>query len=390
MNHHQATEDGQQLIPRTGYTTETYFKREMEFLFSRYWNFVGMADDIPNPGDYQCVQAGHYPLVMVRDTEGEIRGFHNVCTHRGMQLVEGAGSSLKGFTCPYHSWFFKLDGRLKVVPQQAALFPDIDKSNLGLLSASVGLFRGMVFIHPDSSPTEDFHEFVAELESKIGPHRPDEMVEISRKRYEFRANWKIVVENYMDSYHLFYLHGKTLPILDHKQLHWFATGRHVLVYEPVHQKHKDWLHETWGVTATECVPGIDPKSYGGGFHMFFPNIGWSEMAHSWSTFHAIPVAVDRTIVESRTRVMPAAFEKMKNTPAYQDRGGDSGEHPVTLEGLDMHPTESGNSMFEDMWACQQMQKGFQSPVAQVSALARKYESMLSFHQRNVLDFVSYT
>jgi Rieske 2Fe-2S family protein len=305
-----------------------------------------------------------------------------------MRLLEGAGSSLKGFTCPYHRWFFKLDGWLKIVPQQAALFPSLDRSKCGLRPASVGVFRGMVFVHPDESPAENFNSFLADLDAKIGPHRPDGMVEIARQRFEFRANWKIVVENYMDSYHLFYLHERTLPMFDHKELEWRAAGRHVLVYEPVHRKYKDWLSLTYGVTAGGCVPGVDPECYGGEFHMLFPNIGWAAMAHTWSTFHAVPMAADRTMVESRTRATPAALEQMKKAPRFADRFRGGGKI-FTLEDSETHPLQSNDSMLEDMWACEQMQKGLASPAARIGPLARKYESMLAFHQRNLLDFVNY-
>jgi len=390
MNYHQATEDGEQLIPPIGYTSDSCFQRELDFLFSRSWNFAGMADDIPNPGDYRCVQAGRYPLVIVRDNEANIRAFHNICRHRGVQFLEASGNSLKGFTCPYHEWFYRLDGRLRAVPRQDVLFPKIDKSRLGLLPASVGVFRGLVFVHPDESPDEDFAAFIADLELRVGPHHPDQMVEISGTRSEFRANWKVVVENHIDTYHLSYLHDRTAAIYDHQQYEWSATGRHGIVHRQIDKKHKDWLYKAHGLTAEECVPGVDPETYGGTGHIIFPNLGWVGMAHLLRTFHIVPVAVDRTIVETRDRVMPAAVEQVNASPVYVARSKLSeGRRLITIEDSYKHPTESGDVMFQDMWVCQQVQKGLHSPAFRVGALARKLESMITFHQRNVLDFVSY-
>jgi choline monooxygenase len=384
-------EDNRQLIPPAAYTSDAYFQQEQDLLFSRCWNFAGMVDDVPNPGDYRCTRAGRYPLVIVRDDEGELRAFHNICRHRGMQFLEGSGSSLRGLVCPFHKWFYKLDGRLKAIPRQAELFPGIDKSRLGLLPASVGEFRGMLFVHPEPSPAEDFEAFVEDLEPSIGPHHPDQMVEIGIRRFEYRANWKIVVETYMDTYHLFYLHEKSAPMFDHSQFDWSRCGRHCLLYEPVHKKHKDWVYKTYGINAADCVPGLDPEAFGGQFHMLFPNIGWTAMAHLWNSFHAIPVAVDKTIVETRIRVMPSAAEQIKSSHEHRGRFGECDDGTlITLEDTDMHPTESGNSVFEDMWACQQMQKGMMSPAFRVGALARKFEDMITVYQRQILEFVGYS
>lgn len=101
MNYHHTDEQGEQLIPASGYTSEATFRQENDNLFGRCWNFSGMADDIPEPGDYQCVQAGNYPLLVVRDLNGQIRAFHNICRHRGMAfLVKDAAMQNVGSNAP--------------------------------------------------------------------------------------------------------------------------------------------------------------------------------------------------------------------------------------------------------------------------------------------------
>ena len=123
--------------------------------------------------------------------------------------------------------------------------------------------------------------------------------------------------------------------------------------------------------------------------MFFPTIGWVGMAHSWSTFHVIPQSVDRTIVESRVRVMPDAVDQMKESRRYKSRFNSGHIQLVTFEDAPKHAMETDNLMFEDMWACRQMQRAINSPSYRVGAMARKFESTMTFYQRNVLDFVSY-
>ncbi len=388
MNYHHKTEAASQLIPAAGYTNPAYLDVELDQIFSQYWNFAGMTDDLPETGDYQTIQAGRYPLVVVRGEDGVLRAFHNICRHRGTQFLEDCGNSARGLQCPYHKWFYTLEGDLKAVPRET-LFPGLNKRELGLMPASIGVFRGMVFVHPSERPAEPFEEFVADLDEKVGPHQPEQMIEVGRSRHLFPSNWKMVAENYMDAYHLFYLHEKSAATFDHERFDWDTTGRHYLFYEPVVEKYKDWATKVYGDKTLGVVPGTDPETYGGTFHMFFPTIGWVGMAHSWSTFHVIPVSVDQTIVESRVRVMPDAVDMMKSSKRYERRYNGGDVNVVTLDDCEGHPMQSDDLMFEDMWACQQMQRAMNSPAYRVGAMANTFESTLTFYQKNILDFVEY-
>lgn len=389
MQYHQRDDLAEQLIPPEGYTQEKYFELEMEQIFSRFWNFAGMTDELANPGDYKTVQSGKFALVVVRDKDDTLRAFHNICRHRGTQFLEGCGNSPNGLLCPYHKWFYRLSGELKGIPRQE-LFPDVKKEELGLLPASIGVFRGMIFVHPEANPVETFTDFCADLEEKVGPHHPDQMVEIGVSRHEFPANWKMVGENYMDAYHLFYLHENTAATFDHEKFDWTTAGRHFLFYEPVMERYKNWAAKVYGDKNKGVIPGCDPETYGGTFHMFFPNIGWVGMAHSWSTFHILPISAERTIVESRVRVMPDAVEEMKSSARYENRFNGGDIKLVTLDDCEGNAAQSDNLMFEDMWACQQMQKAMHSPAFKIGAMARKFEATMTFYQRNMMDFVDYS
>ena len=138
ISYHQRTEDAHQLIPARGYTDPRYFELEQDQLFGRTWMYAGMTDDVSKPGDYLTVQAGRFPLAIVRGQDGEIRAFHNLCRHRGTQFLEGCGHAERGLQCPYHKWFYEFDGRLKAVPREDLLFPNVRKEDLGLMNASVG------------------------------------------------------------------------------------------------------------------------------------------------------------------------------------------------------------------------------------------------------------
>ena len=90
---HEKPTEATQLLPPEAYTSRAWFEREQRELFGRSWHFAGMATDAPNPGDYMCTQSGLYPLFVVRQEDGSLKAFHNICRHRGSLIVEGRGSA---------------------------------------------------------------------------------------------------------------------------------------------------------------------------------------------------------------------------------------------------------------------------------------------------------
>src|SRR4051794_4754621 len=113
------------LLPPEAYWSDDWYEREQDLLFSHTWHLVASEHELAVPGDFLTCTAGRDPLVVVRDLDGELRAFHNMCRHRGMQLLEGCGSTRTGIVCPYHFWNFGLDGALRKLPQPEQ-FPDLD------------------------------------------------------------------------------------------------------------------------------------------------------------------------------------------------------------------------------------------------------------------------
>ena len=133
-------------LPIEAYTAPEWFEREQEELFGRVWQFGGFVEDVAEPGDFVTVQAGHHPLFVVREPDGSLRAFHNICRHRGTQLLRTTGKSRKSIICPYHHWTYSLDGDLKSIPGRKSEFPDTDLSTLCLHKASVATWREAVNI----------------------------------------------------------------------------------------------------------------------------------------------------------------------------------------------------------------------------------------------------
>jgi phenylpropionate dioxygenase-like ring-hydroxylating dioxygenase large terminal subunit len=289
------------LLPARAYWADEWFEREQDLLFSHAWHLVCSEEDLPEPGAYVTYRAGHDPLVVTRDLGGRLRAFHNLCTHRAMTLVEGCGQSRSGLVCPYHFWSFGLDGELRKVPQPEQ-FPDLDVGAWGLAPASVGAWGGMVFVHPDAD-TPPLAEWMGDLPTAIGSHRPELLTEVAHYQMEARCNWKLFVENHVDVYHLWYLHARTLAAADHDRFEWRQLGPHWVSYEPLkdgistHRPH----HR---VADLDHLEARDRK--GVGAHALFPNILMASEGPYFITYACRPVAPDRSVIDLRVRSTPDA------------------------------------------------------------------------------------
>jgi len=109
----------QQILPRAAYISDEWFARERATLFYRGFHFAGFASELKNPGDFITKTICGYPMILLKDQDGTLRAFHNLCRHRGTELLEGTGNCGKTIVCPYHRWTYMLDGRLRGLPAQS-------------------------------------------------------------------------------------------------------------------------------------------------------------------------------------------------------------------------------------------------------------------------------
>ncbi len=197
-------------LPNPCYTDPALFRAEAETVFAPGWAGLAFAADAPEPGSVAPVSFLGQPLLLVRDLAGELRVFENVCRHRGMILVDEAGTRPRAITCPYHAWCYELDGRLRTTPHVGgpgqAAHPAIDRATLGLTEIRAAVWMGVVWINLDGT-AEPFETHAAPLMERwagvVPPmHAPaDGLFELT-----VAANWKLAVENYCESYHLPWIH----------------------------------------------------------------------------------------------------------------------------------------------------------------------------------------
>jgi Rieske 2Fe-2S family protein len=289
------------LLPADAYWSQEWFDRELDELFSHTWHLVGTIDELARPGAFVTYTAGRDPLVVLRDLDGQLRAFHNVCRHRGMPLVEGCGQQTTGLVCPYHFWSFGLDGALRKVPQPEQ-FPDLDLADWGLLPAAVDVWAGLVFAHPDAD-AGPISDWLGDLPDHIGSYRPECLEEVGRMQFEVRGNWKLFVENHVDVYHLWYLHARTLSDYDHDAFEWQQLGANWVSYEPV----RDDTRRRRPEAVQRAIGHIDERDRRGvGAHALFPNVLMASEAGYFITYPVRPTGPDCCVVDLRIRAEPDA------------------------------------------------------------------------------------
>lgn len=224
---------GRRTPPWSWYTDPAILRREHERIFRRAWQYAGHLGELQGPGSYFASETGPVPVVVTLDTDGTLRGFLNVCRHRGAILATDARR--RGtLQCPYHAWTYRLDGRLRAAPRSGE-DPAFDASRLGLVPVSVATWGPFVFANPDpdAAPLMDA---LGDLPETVAAHGLDvDALRINRRvRYEIRANWKIALENYLECYHCQINHPGLVDVIDERRLTLDPHGRRASMWAPAH------------------------------------------------------------------------------------------------------------------------------------------------------------
>jgi phenylpropionate dioxygenase-like ring-hydroxylating dioxygenase large terminal subunit len=174
----------------------------MEQVFLRNWIWVGHVSDIPNSGDYQCLDIANERAVVVRNKSGGVRAFHNMCRHRGSRVAVGdRGHCGNALICPFHGWSYKLDGKLRNIPRSNT-FPNLDQKELGLKPLDCEVWHGLIFIR-FGGEGRSIAETFAEAEQEIGLYQIEDMQTYDEPwRFDFELDWKSVVDIDSEGYHV--------------------------------------------------------------------------------------------------------------------------------------------------------------------------------------------
>lgn len=188
-------------LPAQAYVSPEVFTWEQHKIFENGWVYAARSDQLQAVGDQMLVTVGSQDIVLARGSDGVLRGFYNTCPHRGHELLR-EGECRKGqamLRCPYHSWSFELDGRLRAAPRFGEV-PNFDPAANGLIAVGVEEWRGWVFVNC-SGDAPPFGDWVGTMDALLGPWEPERLVLGARHEYLLAANWKTVVENFLECYH---------------------------------------------------------------------------------------------------------------------------------------------------------------------------------------------
>jgi choline monooxygenase len=273
-----------QTIPARWYVDPRIMELERQTLFTRSWQMVGRADQVREPGQYITWELAGEPILVVRGSDGVLRGFFNVCRHHAAAVMtepEGRADKLR---CPYHGWTYSLDGALKGTPDFAGVC-DFDRTANGLVPIEIDQWGSWVFVklEPGGPGLADF--LGADLIDQVGQLSLDDLHWMERRHYTLDCNWKVFVDNYLDGgYHVPYLHKGLDSVLDYSNYVIENGERFCLQSSPVVTE------------GTEAQTGAVRKGDRALYYWIYPNfmVNWYEGV--MDTNIVCPRGVDRTDV----------------------------------------------------------------------------------------------
>lgn len=206
-------------LPGRAYTDPGVFLQEQERLFEALWFCAVRAADLERPGSFRTVQVGRESVLITRERRGGLRAFLNVCRHRGARLcTEESGELRRTLQCPYHAWTYGLDGELIAAPNLARM-PDVDRSERALIAVRLREWLGYVWVCLAEEAPSFEETVIAAVAERLGDPAAVERYGIAelalgrRIGYDVRANWKLIVENFMECYHCATIHPELTEVL---------------------------------------------------------------------------------------------------------------------------------------------------------------------------------
>ena len=280
---------------------------EQREIFERTWQLAGHVADLPEPGTYLTTNVGDQPVLVLRDHDDVVRAFRNVCRHRASCLLTGSGSCGKAIRCRYHGWTYRLDGSLIGVPEGRNI-PGLDKSRLGLHQVRAEAFCGLVFVNLDPGATP-LAEQVDGLAERLAPYRLPELRRFGSGSGggSQPANWKVVVENYAEGYHVPIAHPSLMRLYDYANYTVEVHDNWVWFDAPLRDKPSDNRLERAYQRLVRPTPGLgeDARSVWR-YVLIYPNTTIDLYPDQVNTWRLWPDGPDKTSDEWGTFRFPGA------------------------------------------------------------------------------------
>jgi Rieske 2Fe-2S family protein len=283
------------------YTDPAVFSLEQSRIFETMWFCAVRSSDLPTPGSFKSVQVGRESVLVVRGRDGELRAFLNICRHRGAKLcTEDSGEVKRSFQCPYHAWTYGLDGKLIAAPNLTKM-PDIDRVEYGLVNVHLREWLGYAWVCLADEPPSFDDDVLAAVTERLGNLEAIDAYEIAdlavgkRITYDVKANWKLIVENFMECYHCATIHPELTEVLPE-----FADGYAAQYYVGHGAEFGDEIKgfTVDGSEGFDKLPGVSDDQDRRYYAITIKPQVFINLVPDHIIFHRMyPLAEDRTIVE---------------------------------------------------------------------------------------------
>ena len=368
------------LLP-DAYTSRKFFEIEREKVFASSWVVVGFTSQVEKTGQTIVAEVAGRSIIVTRDKQGELRAFHNVCRHRAAKLLDDDTRAVRNnrIRCPYHSWTYDLEGKClgtplfegSDIPEGARAAFDMsevqgfDKADYGLLPVRAESWGFLVFVNidPDAAPLA---EQLGDLPERFSDYRLDEWRVVREKTYEVAANYKLVGENFLEYYHLPWVHPELVQVSrmeDHYR--WQGPGMYSgFCTTPISQNSGDGGWQ--GLPPLSTLRGDDAES--GRFVLLFPNIAISVLPNHAFIIVANPDGPDSTVEETVILCHPESLE------------ASSAERE-----LDQLAKFWDLVNVQDIGIVERVQEGISNPAYRGGRMCYQFEETLHRYQNIVID-----
>lgn len=195
------------------YHSPEFMRKEWERLWPRVWLLAGVTSDIPEEGDYFTFDIGHESILVVRQADGGVKAFYNVCPHRANRVALNEFGSVAHFTCAFHGWQFECDGRLKCITDEETFAPQLVAHRPGMTEVRCGVHAGLVFVNMDGK-APPLADWIGLPKGYLENYQIDRMHAVRHVRSTWNANWKVGVDSFYETYHLPHIHPQTQGVME--------------------------------------------------------------------------------------------------------------------------------------------------------------------------------
>jgi len=367
------------LIP-DAYTAADFFALEQEKIFATAWVAVGCLQQVQNPGDILVSEVAGRSILVIRDKTGKLGAFYNVCRHRGSKLLEKS-CNIKSLRCPYHAWVYGLDGQclgtsmfrnekiVDTVPSNGAetdlsdtaLF---DKQNYGLLPLSVQTWGFLVFVNL-SAQTTTFEEWLGDLPQKFQSHVLENWEISKEKNFDVASNYKLIEENFMEYYHLPFVHPELTSVSrmeDHHRSQGAGMYTGMLTTPVSRDVDSVWLN-------LPAAQGLNKEHLEAAYHIcIFPNVTITILPNHAFCMITDPIRANQTRERTFLLTPPGTLDNESHTSMFLE----------LVKFWDMINTQ-------DLGIVERVQQGLSNTAFTGGRMCPKFEEPLHRYQNWVAD-----